>query len=159
MGNNKQLNYLIIMENKFKDAINQIATILNVKLSEKTVEETIVEKKDEVELAVEDQTAPAVEAEQPTDHEAELQVVADLQNRVAALEAALQQLMGELSMAKENAVKLSQIVETIANMPAGEPIKRTETMSTTVEQKSNDMKFFSGNEQNKMESIFRAIKK
>lgn len=146
------------MENKFQNAINEIAKILGVQMSADV--QPVVE--DQVELAapVEDTTQPAqAETETPEQETAEDNTVIDLQNRVAVLEQALTQLMTDMQMSKDTAVKLSKVVETIASMPAGEPIKRTESMSSEQPKDNSALKLFSGQEKQKMESIFRAIKK
>ena len=111
-----------------KNILKQIAEIVGVQLSQEKAE---VEKTEVVELAEQaveqptEQTKPAEDAKPEMDVQA---VVTELQTKVTALETALAQIISEMQMSKEANVKLSKIVETIANTPISESIQRTETL-------------------------------
>lgn len=118
--------------------LKEIAEIVGVKLhsEDKPVEQPVEQT---VELAdAAPAVQPATEVETPEQETKEDATVVDLQNRVVALEQALQQLMTEMQMSKDNAVKLSKIVETIANTPVSEPIQRTETLELSKDNKEDE---------------------
>jgi len=133
-----------------KDLLNKIKELLNLptapeQVTEEKVEEVVSEVKEEstVAVAMESEVKPedmaanstpdsAPAAETPAESNTEntdltelTSAVADLQARVANLEAMLGESMSELKTAQEAQEKLKSLVELIAAEPSGEPIKKT----------------------------------
>ena len=111
--------------------IDKIKSILELPITKKEevkVEEVKVEASVEipvVELAVPATPAPA-ETETPADATSEDDAMSALMSAVADLQARVANLEAELTMEKESADKMSQIIEVMAAQPTGTAPKSTE---------------------------------